>query len=151
MNTKILEAMQRIEGMAENAVEIGAVEKDLRTIRMFSAPDGEYDPIIHGIHVIAKHALEYAKDAHNRFRVIKNIAGMAQEAPEAVEVDDRQAILEALLPAIQLTRAGDDVTVIRICDNGFAEIEFRTGSRKPVNIDGGSGIAMIVDICRALM
>ena len=68
-----------------------------------------------------------------------------------MERENKQEILSELLPAIRATRAGVDVTKITDNRNGSATIYFTTGARKDVNIEGDSGIAMIVDIGRALM
>ena len=67
------------------------------------------------------------------------------------ELENKQEILDMLLPAIRATRAGADVGKITDNRNGSATICFKTGAKKAVNIEGDSGIAMIVDICRALM
>lgn len=68
-----------------------------------------------------------------------------------MEMENKQEILDMLLPAIRATRAGADVGKITDNRNGSATIYFTPGARKAVNIEGDSGIAMIVDICRALM
>lgn len=68
-----------------------------------------------------------------------------------MEMENKQEILSKMLPAIRATRAGVDVAKITDNRNGSATIYFTTGARKAVNIEGDSGIAMIVDICRALM
>ena len=64
--------------------------------------------------------------------------------------EDRQKILDLLLPALQATRAGEKITKMTDNKNGVATVYFGV-SRRAVNIECDSGIAMIVDICRALM
>lgn len=71
------------------------------------------------------------------------------QVPEGIESKDE--ILEKLFPAIQATRAGAHVSCITNNGNGSATIYFATGYAKNVNIECDSGIAMIIDICRALM
>ena len=67
------------------------------------------------------------------------------------EDEHLQAIMDKLYFAVKETRAGADVTNIKVTKAGEATIYFYTGASKRVNIECDSGIAMIVDICRALM
>ena len=67
------------------------------------------------------------------------------------DFESKDEILESLLPAIQATRAGADVQYITNNGGNTATIHFSTGAWKEVNIECDSGIAMIIDICRALM
>lgn len=67
------------------------------------------------------------------------------------ENENPQAILDKLYFAVKETRAGADVTNITFTKPGEAVICFYTGASKRVNIECDSGIAMIVDVCRALM
>lgn len=69
--------------------------------------------------------------------------------PESNE--NRQAILDKLLYAVLETRAGKGVTFISATSKGEATIYFSAGATKRVNIECDSGIAMIADVCRALM
>lgn len=62
-----------------------------------------------------------------------------------------QAILDKLYFAVKETRAGEDVTNITVTKPGEATIYFYTGASKQVNIECDSGIAMIIDVCKALM
>ena len=67
-------------------------------------------------------------------------------------MENKQSIADALVYAVRQTRAGEDVTAIEITsDGGYAIIRYNNGAKKLVNIDGDSGIAMIADVCRALM
>lgn len=76
----------------------------------------------------------------------------AQREPEAAEVEGKQDIASRLLPAIQLTRAGDNVQDIVIDRSGdLAEIHYATGTVMPVSISCDSGAQMIIDVCKALM
>lgn len=67
------------------------------------------------------------------------------------EDEHLQAIMDKLYFAVKETRAGADVTNIKFTKPGEAVIYFYTGASKRVNIECDSGIAMIVDVCRALM
>ena len=67
------------------------------------------------------------------------------------ELDNHQAILDKLYFTVRETRAGADVTNIRIKKPGRATIYFATGAKKDVNIECDTGIAMIIDVCKALM
>ena len=67
------------------------------------------------------------------------------------ENENPQAILDKLYFAVKETRAGADVTNITFTKPGEAVIYVYTGASKRVNIECDSGIAMIVDVCRALM
>lgn len=61
-------------------------------------------------------------------------------------------ICRRLLDLVRNTRAGDSVSDIRLSANEkTAVISFRTGATKEVNVECDSGIALIVDVCRALM
>ena len=66
--------------------------------------------------------------------------------------EDKQAILNALLPALQLTRAGREATEL-IYDKGTEKvlIEYTDGSNELVNVALDSGVAMIIDVCKAVM
>ena len=65
--------------------------------------------------------------------------------------ENHQAILDKIYFAVRETRAGEDVTNLKIEKPGVATIYFATGARKDVNIECDSGIAMIMDVCKALM
>lgn len=69
----------------------------------------------------------------------------------AEETEDKQGILNRLLGALKHTRAGKDVRALQDNKDGSMWILFENGAIKPVNIDCDSGIAMIIDVCRALM
>lgn len=76
----------------------------------------------------------------------------ARAEPEAVELDDKREILNRLLPAIQATRAGNGAARLRLDEEEkTVVIEYNSGFTKTVNIEADSGIAMIIDVCRALM
>lgn len=68
--------------------------------------------------------------------------------------ENRQEILDALLPALKLTRAGQFVESLTIEDKYWVKIaEYVDGIRHAscVNIGCDSGAAMILDIVRELM
>jgi hypothetical protein len=66
--------------------------------------------------------------------------------------EDKQAILNAFLPALKLTRAGKDVTEL-IYDKETEKvlIEYTDGSNELVNVHMDSGAAMIIDVAKAVM
>ena len=66
-------------------------------------------------------------------------------------VEEKQHILNLLLPAIRYTRAGEGVKALQDNGDGSMWILYKTGAAKKVNIECDSGIAMIADVCRALM
>ena len=69
------------------------------------------------------------------------------------EEENKQEIIKALLPVVQLTRNGADVKDMkyRLYDTGeeIVEIRFSHGVKK-VNVHMDSGTAMIRDVCRGL-
>ena len=65
--------------------------------------------------------------------------------------EDKQAILNALLPALQLTRAGKDVVkLIYDKDTEKVWIDY-VGGIDAVNVRADSGAAMLVDVLRTVM
>lgn len=67
--------------------------------------------------------------------------------------ENKQKIVQLLLPAIQATRNGEDVVSMSYEKKGSQEIvsiEFTSGYRLPCNVSLDSGTAMIRDICAAL-
>lgn len=67
--------------------------------------------------------------------------------------ENKSAIVNALLPAIQATRHGSDVmTMLYVNDNGRETVYIKDydGNTIPVNVSLDSGTAMIRDICAAL-
>lgn len=66
--------------------------------------------------------------------------------------EDKQAILNALLPALKLTRAGRDATeLIYDKDTEKVLIEYADGSSQIVNVVLDSGAAMIIDVAKAVV
>ena len=66
--------------------------------------------------------------------------------------DDKQKALNALVPALQHTRAGENVVRIDVIYNGeIAVIIFDNNAVKPVNIEADSAAAAIIDVCKALL
>lgn len=65
--------------------------------------------------------------------------------------EDKQAICDALLPALKLTRAGAKIEALRYSkEHETVTIAYPDGIT-PVNVDLDSGAAMILDIVKALM
>lgn len=66
--------------------------------------------------------------------------------------ENKQAILDALLPALKLTRAGADITELRYYkENDRVIVVYDGGDCDNVNVSLDSGIAMIIDISKAVM
>ena len=66
--------------------------------------------------------------------------------------ENKQAILDALLPALKLTRAGAGITEMRYHkEDDRVNIIYGDGSRDSVNVNMDSGIAMIIDVAKAVM
>lgn len=66
--------------------------------------------------------------------------------------DVKRVTAHHLTYALQNTRAGHDVVDLILTDDlTKCSIVFKSGYRKIVDIEADSGVAMIVDICRALM
>ena len=62
--------------------------------------------------------------------------------------ENKQMILNALLEAIQCTRAGDDVTALRFdskTETVYVDFENNKAGRK-INVAADSGIAMLRDV-----
>lgn len=69
--------------------------------------------------------------------------------------ENKQAILDTLVMTLWRTRAGRDIVDLQLTpDERTVVITFHTkGVRTEtqlVNVDGDSGAAMIIDICRAI-
>lgn len=65
--------------------------------------------------------------------------------------EDKQAICDALLPALKLTRAGADIVSLEYSqERETVTIAYPDGIT-PVNVDLDSGAAMILDIVKALL
>lgn len=65
--------------------------------------------------------------------------------------EDKQAICNALLPALKLTRTGAEIETLRYSkERETVTIAYPDGIT-PVNVNLDSGAAMILDIVKALM
>ncbi len=66
--------------------------------------------------------------------------------------ENKQAILDALLPALKLTRAGTDIMGLHYDkDKERVTISYYGSCNDSVNVSCDSGIAMIIDIAKAVM
>lgn len=66
--------------------------------------------------------------------------------------EDKGMICAALTSVLKLTRAGSDVLFVEYdAERGRAALLLAGGGRKEVNVECDSGVALIVDVCRALM
>lgn len=87
-------------------------------------------------------------------KVLKEICTGLQE-PEAVEAsgsEDKEKIVASLEDTLRNTRAGEDIAgMTYVKDGELVEIRFTNGSPQPVNVGCDSGLAMIIDVCKALM
>lgn len=111
--------------------------------------------------VIRKFAQMADEDADSIDAAITDVRHKIAEGlqePEAVRASDpyeeenKSYICRQLSNLVRETRAGSDVLGITLqADQKTAVITYRTGARKEVNVECDSGIALIIDICRALM
>lgn len=68
-----------------------------------------------------------------------------------MKTEDKQAILNALLPALQKTRTGRDITELIYNKNTEKVlVEYADGSNEFVNVAFDSGAMMIIDVCKSL-
>ena len=66
-------------------------------------------------------------------------------------MENKQEILDKLLPAVQLTTAGNDIEELTYNrESEIVEIRFRNGGTRKVNVRMDSGIAMIRDVLREI-
>lgn len=65
--------------------------------------------------------------------------------------ENKQAILDALLPALKLTRACADIKELRYHKENDRVIIVYDGDCNDVNVSLDSGVAMIIDIAKAVM
>lgn len=66
-------------------------------------------------------------------------------------MEDKQEILDKLLPAVQLTIAGNNIEELTYNrEREIVEIRFRNGGTREVNVRMDSGIAMIRDVLRKI-
>lgn len=67
-----------------------------------------------------------------------------------IEMEDKQKILDLLLPALQATRHLYDLTSLKYVDKStchqYVEATFASGYVKQINVSMDSGTAMIQDI-----
>lgn len=136
MNEEILKQMREVEAtLAEAVKSIKHVPNGPSTIR----------PV----------QLEMAKVLAELYRIEASIQEDTwidiSAAVQEPAIENKEAIAEQLLKAVQLTRAGQDVQAIEILDEGrTAGILYRNGHSYRVDIEADSGIAMIRDICRGI-
>ena len=75
-------------------------------------------------------------------------------AAEKPAEEDKDQIVAMLFHALRMTRAGEDIKSMRRTKSGLsetAEIKYESGWTKYVDVTADSGIAMIIDICKAIM
>lgn len=136
--------------------------------------EARQDAALMAIEHFAVYGRELAADVNTVINAIQDETGEALRTPEAEqghmpteeelrdlyrdkhtnvsEHEEKQKILDVLLPAVQATRAGAEVKSLIIGNlHKSVDIYFQTGAVKSVNVEADSGIAMIVDVCRALM
>ena len=123
-----------------------------------SCEDDTQDAAFLSIQLLAEHGENIAIDIDTTARIVSDIVNKGLEEPEAEEsqgdpgTEEKQKILDLFLPALQATRAGEDVKLLAITDyHRIVEVHFNSSAVRKVNVDCDSGIAMIVDVCRALM
>lgn len=158
----------------ENAIEAGynaSVAKEYALLTDDTKKEGARNALIHGIQMTAGLAKEMAGDIESiAIEIERTAENLLQDpieeghTPTEEELrdmyrdkrtnvkEDKSAIAYLLGIALKATRAGADVDKIMISDEGnLAIVMFGTGGSKAVCIEADSGIAMIIDICRALM
>ena len=88
---------------------------------------------------------------------VRDIACDAIAEPEAVDAseENKEQIILDLIQLLQTTRAGRDIkSVIMHYSAGrnveLLELFFHGGTSRKVNIEGDSGIQIIMDVCKAL-
>ena len=70
---------------------------------------------------------------------------------EVKKMEDKQEILDKLLPAVQLTIAGNNIEELTYNrESEIVEIRFRNGGTRKANVRMHSGIAMIRDVLRKI-
>ena len=148
--------------------------KEMKDTVMETGDEKRQDAALMAIEHFTGHGRVCAKDVNTVINMILDEVEGGLAAPEAEEGhmpteeelrdlyrdkhtnisehEEKQQILDLLLPAVQATRAGADVRSLIIGNlHKSVDIYFRTGAVKQVNVESDSGIAMIIDICRALM
>lgn len=69
--------------------------------------------------------------------------------------EDKQKILDALLPALRLTRGASDLInliYVKVSDDQeYALAVFQNGAERKINVTLDSGIAMIRDVCERVV
>lgn len=160
-NKKAYESIKKIEEIAngrelpERLEDLIAIAESVSHMAFLAYSDREREAALMAVRCMAEKAEAYLEAVHADAEEIREAVNEAVAMPEAVEMPCeperyiRQDILDALLPAIRLTRAGNGVKNLTLKGDELVEITFDTGS-KLVSIAGDSGIAMIRDVCRAL-
>lgn len=75
-------------------------------------------------------------------------------AAEKPAEEDKDQIIGMLFHVLRMTRAGEDIKSLKRTKKGFsetAEIKYESGWTEYVDVTADSGIAMIIDICKAIM
>ena len=66
-------------------------------------------------------------------------------------MEDKQKIIDKLLPAVQLTIAGSNIENLTYNrEREIVEIRFRNGGTREINVRMDSGIAMIRDVLKEI-
>lgn len=144
----------RLGTKAENIKNLSEIKGEVST--------REYgETIDDSIETYANIAIEEITDLEVTIAEARKISLKGLEEQEAEEGDapqdeagtkeDKQRILDMFWHTLKETRAGEDVSNLVDNQDGTMTIYFCNGAMKKVNIEGDSGIAMIVDVCRALM
>lgn len=163
---------EKIAGVAVDAGYKTSVISEYALIADDTTKEEARDALFHGISLMAHFASEMITDIETTALEVQRSAESMLQDPEEKghrpteeelrdmyrerhtneAVENKTRIAEELASLLQGTRAGENVGKIEVSeDQTTAHIHFRFGSLKDVNIEGDSGIAMIVDICRALM
>lgn len=145
--------IMQLERRIENIKTLTETKDDIQYLKQCKALDD-------AIETFSGIAIEEISDLELAVTEARKISIHALGEPEAEEgqapaggevAEDKQKILDKLYFVLKDTRAG--VNVLNLIDDkdGTMTIYFSNGATKKVNIECDSGIAMIVDVCRALM
>lgn len=143
----------RLGRRVENIKIMAETKEEISSLRQGATLDD-------AIETFSNIAIEEIADLETTVTETRKISIDALGEPEAEESDvqtergsaeDKQKILDMFWHALKETRAGGDVAGLKDNKDGSMTIYFVSGTMKKVNIECDSGIAMIMDVCRALM
>ncbi|MBQ2664660.1 MAG: hypothetical protein IJT36_03345 [Alphaproteobacteria bacterium] len=84
----------------------------------------------------------------------KKLSELGKLQIESEQQDNKTQIIDYMYELLKLTRAGQNVEdlLLNSSKNGtFVTIQFKSGGNKKVDLTADSGLAMIIDIAKALL